>query len=166
VTGEQPRSGDGFIECSDGHVRWGVFGAAGAVFVHLDETTSGTEPAVLLQLRSAFSHEGGTWSCPGGALHGGETALDGALRESEEEIGAVPTPHRLLGEHVFAPAVDWTYTTVVIAVPQRFGAPRNFETEAVEWVAVSEVTSRPLHAGFLAAWADLVPIVLSVAAHD
>ncbi len=168
MTGKRPRSGDGFIECSDGHVRWGVFGAAGAVFVHLDEDAAAdpdAEPAVLLQLRSAYSHEGGTWSCPGGALHGGEAALDGALRESEEEIGAVPTPHRLLGEHVFAPAVDWTYTSVVIAVPQRFGAPCNFETEAVEWVAVSEVTSRPLHAGFLAAWADLVPIVLSVTAH-
>jgi len=66
---------------------------------------------------------------------------------------------------VFAPAVDWTYTSVVIAVPHRFGAPRNVETEAVDWVAVSEVTARPLHAGFLAAWADLVPIVLSVTAH-
>ena len=27
------RTGDGFMTCSDGHVRWGVYGAAGVVFV-------------------------------------------------------------------------------------------------------------------------------------
>ena len=30
------RSGDGFLRCSDGAVRWGVFGAAGVVFVLRD----------------------------------------------------------------------------------------------------------------------------------
>ena len=27
------RTGDGFMRCSDGHVRWGIYGAAGVVFV-------------------------------------------------------------------------------------------------------------------------------------
>ena len=158
------RSGDGFIRCSDGHVRWGVFGAAGAVFVHVPEGTAGGEPVVLLQLRSPFSHEGGTWSCPGGALDAGEAPFDGALREAAEEIGRVPEPHRLVGEHRFAPAAEWTYTTVVVAVPERFGEPLNFETDAVEWVPASEVAGRPLHAGFRAAWPHLLPIVRSAAA--
>jgi 8-oxo-dGTP pyrophosphatase MutT (NUDIX family) len=47
------------MRCSDGHVRWGVFGAAGVVFVLRDGV--GT-PRVMLQKRSAFAHEGGTWS--------------------------------------------------------------------------------------------------------
>ena len=28
-----PGSGDGFVLCSDGQMRWGLFGAAGVVFV-------------------------------------------------------------------------------------------------------------------------------------
>jgi 8-oxo-dGTP pyrophosphatase MutT (NUDIX family) len=162
--GMVPRSGDGFIRCSDGHVRWGVFGAAGALFVHVPDPADGDEPDVLLQLRSPFSHEGGTWSCPGGALDAGETPFAGALREAVEEIGPVPEPHHVVGEHRFAPADEWSYTTVVVAVPRRFGQPLNFETDAVEWVPASEVTTRPLHAGFRAAWPHLLPIVRVAAA--
>lgn len=143
---------------SDGHVRWGVYGAAGAVFVL---ATDGG-PAVLLQLRSPFSHEGGTWSCPGGALDLGETPLEGALREAGEEIGHPPGSIRLVGEHVFAPASDWTYTTVIVEVAAPFGQPLNFESDAVEWVPADEVASRPLHSGFAAAWPHLLPIVETV----
>lgn len=150
------RSGDGFVRGSDGHVRWGLFGAAGAVFVVADLTAGAL---VLLQLRSAFSHEGGTWSCPGGALDAGESPLEGALREASEEVGAPPEPFVVLGEHVFAPAVEWSYTTVVVEVPQTFGGPLNFETEVVDWVPVDQVAARPLHAGFAAAWPSLRPIV-------
>ena len=152
------RSGDGFVQGTDGHVRWGLFGAAGVVFVVAD---GGGGPEVLLQLRSAWSHEGGTWSCPGGALDEGEQPLDGALREAAEEIGVAPTPRRVLGEHVFAPAANWSYTTVVVQVPERFGRPLNFETEAVEWVPVDEVAQRVMHRGFASAWPHLHPIVTS-----
>lgn len=156
------RSGDGFMRCGDGQVRWGVFGAAGVVFVH----RSTNEVAVMLQLRSGFAHEGGTWSCAGGALDAGETPLAGALREAEEEVGRAPTGHHQIGEHVFAPAVDWTYTTVVVEVPQRFGASMNFETDAVEWVPVEHVECRALHPGFAAAWPHLVRIIAGGAAPD
>jgi 8-oxo-dGTP diphosphatase len=150
------RSGDGFVRGSDGHVRWGLFGAAGVVFVVADPQHG---PHVLLQLRSGFSHEGGTWSCPGGALDAGESPVDGALREASEEVGAPAEPMHVLGEHVFSPAVEWSYTTVVVQVPSRFGRPLNFETEAIEWVPVADVASRPLHAGFAAAWPYVRPIV-------
>lgn len=149
-------SGDGFVRCSDGHVRWGLFGAAGVVFVVADDRLG---PVVLLQLRSGFSHEGGTWSCPGGALNDGEPALDGALREAAEEVGVPPGVVGLLGQHVFAPAVDWSYTTVVVEARERFGAPLNFETEAVDWVPVDDVDARPLHPGFASAWPQVRPIV-------
>lgn len=152
------RSGDGFVRCSDGHVRWGIYGAAGVVFVTVD---GGGVPLLMLQLRSVFSHEGGTWSCPGGALERGETPFEGALREAAEEVGIAPSPPTRLGEYVFAPAVDWSYTTVVVQVAEPFGEPLNFETETVDWVPVEEVDRRSLHPGFASAWPHLRPIVTS-----
>ncbi|MEQ8438696.1 MAG: NUDIX hydrolase [Ilumatobacter fluminis] len=149
------RTGDGFLMCSDGHVRWGVFGAAGVVFV----VRFPDGPRVMLQKRSQFAHEGGTWSCAGGALDEGEAPLDGALREASEEVGAIPDGYRVLGQTVFAPAVDWAYTTYVVEVPGEFGSSINFETDAVAWDTPDEVEQRPLHAGFAAAWPDLRRII-------
>ncbi len=154
VTG---RSGDGFLRCSDGHVRWGRFGAAGVVFV----TNRAERAHVMLQLRSSFAHEGGTWSCAGGALDEDEHPYEGALREATEEVGAVPDDHRLVGQYVFEPSDDWTYTTLVIEVDETFGGSVNFETDAVAWVHVDEVSSKPLHAGFAAAWPHLRAIIAS-----
>ena len=148
-------SGDGFIRCGDGHVRWGIFGAAGVVFV-VDEPDG---PRVMLQKRSAMAHEGGTWSCAGGALDQGELPLDGAMREAAEEVGEIPGPCRVRGEYVFRPADDWAYTTVVVEVPHRFGRSVNFETEAVGWFALDEIAALPLHAGFAAAWPHVSAIV-------
>lgn len=149
------RTGDGFLRCDDGHVRWGRFGAAGVLFVVQDDDG----PEVLVQLRSAFAHEGGTWSCPGGAIDAGETAPEAALREATEEVGAPPEPLRLLGEHVFAPAGDWRYTTAVVEVSHRFGTPANFESDAIRWCVPGEVDQLALHPGFAAAWPHLLAIV-------
>lgn len=149
-------SGDGFVHCSDGHVRWGVYGAAGALFV----TSAGDQgPVVMLQLRSSFSHEGGTWSCAGGALDHDESPLEGALREAAEEVGRPIGDVRVLGQYVFAPAVDWSYTTAVVEVPVSFGQSLNFETDAVSWVPLDEVEQMPLHPGFAAAWPYLRGII-------
>ncbi len=145
------RSGDGFLRCSDGHIRWGRFGAAGVLFV----VPGSDGPEVLLQLRSALAHEGGTWSCPGGAIDEGETTVQAALREASEEVGAPPHPHTELGEHVFEPAADWRYTTVVIEVPHRFGESMNFETDEVRWCPLGEVAGLRLHPGFASAWPSL-----------
>ena len=154
------RSGDGFVRCSDGHVRWGVFGAAGVVFV----LRPADQPAlVMLQKRSAWAHEGGTWSCAGGAIDEGETPYEAALREASEEVGDIPPHHRELGEYVFAPAVDWQYTTVVLEVDEPFGASVNFETDAVAWVHLDDVDDMQLHAGFAAAWPHLRSIVEAAA---
>ncbi len=148
-------SGDGFVRCSDGHVRWGVFGAAGVVFV----VREADGPKVMMQKRSAMAHEGGTWSCAGGALDQGEMPLEGALREASEEVGTVPASPRLLGQYLFKPADDWAYTTVVVEVDERFGSSINFETDAVGWFTPDEVDALPQHAGFAAAWPHLRAII-------
>jgi 8-oxo-dGTP pyrophosphatase MutT (NUDIX family) len=113
----------------------------------------------MLQQRSAMAHEGGTWSIAGGAIDEGETPFEAALREATEEVGAIPSRHAVLGEYVFEPATDWTYTTVVLEVHQHFGASVNFETDAVVWVPLDLVDHRPLHAGFAAAWPHLRAII-------
>lgn len=144
------------MRCSDGHVRWGVFGAAGVVFVLRDGV--GT-PRVMLQKRSAFAHEGGTWSCAGGALDQGESPFDGALREASEEVGEIPGTPSVIGEYVFRPSIDWIYTTIVVEVERTFGESINFETDAVGWFTTDEVNALPLHAGFAAAWPHLRDLV-------
>jgi len=132
-----------------------LFGAAGVVFVHQGDEG----PLVMLQKRSQFSHEGGTWSCAGGALDRDETPLAGAMREAREEVGRLSGEIAVLGETVFAPATDWTYTTFVVEVQARFGESINFETEAVAWLMPDEVEERSMHAGFAAAWPDLRRII-------
>ena len=133
-----PGSGDGFVHCSDGQMRWGLYGAAGVVFV----TASVDGPLVMLQLRSGWSHEGGTWSCPGGALEYGEEPLAGALREASEEVGVPADAARLLGEYVFDPAPEWQYTTVVVEVDGPFGLSMNFESDAVSYTHLTLPTNR------------------------
>lgn len=149
------------MRCTDGHVRWGIYGAAGVVFVHRD--ADGT-PRVMLQKRSVFAHEGGTWSCAGGALDQGEQPIEGALREAGEEVGHVPGTTQFIGEYVFRPADDWAYTTVVVEVEHQFGESINFETDAVGWFTLDEVAALSLHAGFDAAWPHLRALVEAHAA--
>ena len=106
-----------------------------------------------------MAHEGGNWSCAGGALDQGETPYEGALREASEEVGAIPGDARLLGEFVFEPATDWKYTTVVVEVDEPFGESMNFETDAVDWFPLDHVEQLPLHFGFAAAWPQLREII-------
>ena len=58
------RDGDGWVMCSCGHRHWGLHGAAGLLLIRRDLD----QPRVLLQLRAAWTHGGGTWALPGGAL--------------------------------------------------------------------------------------------------
>ena len=116
---------------------------------------------VLLQRRSLYSHDGGTWSCAGGALDELEDPLEGALREAWEEIGPIPT-HRVVGSFVFQPATDWAYTTFVVQVDEQFDTMPNFESEEITWIAIDSVPQLSLHRGFSAAWSHLAALVQSV----
>ena len=149
-------SGSGFLRCSDGHVRWGLYGAAGVVFV----VRFPDGPRVMLQKRSAIAHEGGTWSCAGGAL---DAERGPAGRRAPRGVGGDRSDpgrtSRAGARSCSQPADDWSYTTFVVAVPAEFGASINFETDAVSWDSPDEVERRPLHAGFAAAWPALRKII-------
>lgn len=140
--------GDAWVVAATGEKYWGRFGAAGLLAVD-------AERGILLQHRVSWSHFGGTWGLPGGALHEGESAIDGALREATEEAGV---PVGAVSPR-FTSVLDlkiWSYTTVVADVVRPFEPViSDPESVALEWVPVDEVTERPLHPGFADAWPSL-----------
>lgn len=129
----------------DGTRYWGRFGAAGLLAID-------ARRGVLLQHRVAWSHFGDTWGLPGGARHEGESAVDGALRESAEEAGVPAGAVRPRFMSVLDETV-WTYSTLVADVAAPFEPViSDPESRELAWVPVDEVDSYPLHPGFGAAW--------------
>ncbi len=136
---------------------WGRFGAAGLL---VRAPVADGSPAVLLQHRALWSHQGGTWGLPGGALDSHEDAQGAALREAEEEAG-LPREHlriraQVTTAEVFGPGGGyWRYTTVVADAPALLETVPNRESSELRWVAEKEVTDLPLHPGFAASWQRL-----------
>ena len=141
-------SGDAWVVGPNGEKFWGRYGAAGLLVWH-------PSLGVLLQLRVGWSHFGGTWGLPGGALKEGESADVGALREAHEEAGVPPELLRVL----FTSVLDlgfWSYTTVVAEALEQFEPIiGDAESDALRWVPVADVAGLELHPGFAAAWPEL-----------
>ena len=145
--------GDGWSFGSDGQRHWGKHGAAGLLLRAPGDDGS---PRVLLQHRAAWSHEGGTWSIPGGARDSHEDAVTAAVREAQEECGldpdriAVRTDLRTAGE-----TATWTYTTVVADTDAPQDTTANRESLELAWIPERDVTGMPLHHAFAEAWPAL-----------
>lgn len=160
MTAGEPHSirhpGDGWVDCACGSRHWGQFGAAGLLLARRDAT--GAPSHVVLQHRALWSHLGGTWGVPGGALAPGETPVDGALREAHEEAGIPPGAVRILGEHVLDHG-PWRYTTILADVLPGTAIdvrPTDPESLEIAWVSVDEVTDRTLLPAFAQAWPQLL----------
>jgi 8-oxo-dGTP pyrophosphatase MutT (NUDIX family) len=150
-------AGDGWITCGD-HQHWGLYGAAGLLLVRRGD--DGAPQHVVLQHRAPWSHMGGTWGIPGGALAPGESAHDGALREAAEEAAVEPGHVRVVGEHVLEHPV-WRYTTVVAEVrPGADVEPHAADAESVtvRWVAFAELGDLELLPPFAASLPELLRI--------
>ena len=141
-------SGDGFVTVADGSARWGRYGAAGILARHVAEDG---DVWYFLARRSMFCHRGGTWGIPGGALDAGETPVQGALREFEEEIHTLPEPYTVTGIHEDDHG-GWSYWTVMVDVPERFAEPTDlgWETDDARWVRASELAGLALFDAFAA----------------
>ena len=140
--------GDAWVEGPDGKKYWGKFGAAGLLVMHPPR-------GVLLQLRAEWSHHGGTWGIPGGALKYDEDAVSAALREAHEEAG-VPTESVVVLDTHLVDLGFWSYTTVLGRSDEYFEPQvTDHESAAVEWVPLEQVSTRDLHPAFGSAWLAL-----------
>jgi 8-oxo-dGTP pyrophosphatase MutT (NUDIX family) len=150
-------STDGWAYCAQGHRHWGRAGAAG-LLLHRDGA-AGAE--VLLQHRASWSHHGGTWGTPGGALHDGEPADVGALREVQEELGLRPDDV-VLGAHSVDDHGGWSYTTV-LARPARpidiADLRLDGESDGAAWLPLADLDEVELHPGLAASLSRLLPLL-------
>jgi 8-oxo-dGTP diphosphatase len=141
---------------SGGHY-WGRYGAAGLL---LRAPRPDGTPAVLLQHRAVWSHQGGTWALPGGARDSHETPEQTAVREAREEAG-LPAERLSVRATVITAEVTgiggthWTYTTVVADADELLHTVPNRESTELRWVGEDEVAALPLHPGFAASWQRL-----------
>jgi len=137
-----------------GNPYWGRFGAAGLL---LRAPLRDGTPAVLLQHRAPWSHQGGTWGLPGGARDSHETAEEAAVREAHEEAGLPGELLSVRGTVITAEAsgTHWTYTTVVADAAELLQTEANHESAEMRWVGEDEVDDLPLHPGFAASWQRL-----------
>ncbi|MCV7124031.1 NUDIX hydrolase [Mycobacterium lacus] len=149
--------GDGWVISDSGAHYWGRYGAAGLL---LRAPRPDGTPAVLLQHRAVWSHQGGTWGLPGGARDSHETPEQTAVREAHEEAG-LPAERLAVRAAVVTAEVSgiggtrWTYTTVVADAAELLHTVPNRESTELRWVGENEVGDLPLHPGFAASWQRL-----------
>jgi len=143
--------GNGWVRCACGQQHWGRHGAAGLLAVR----PGPAGPEVLMQLRSPWTHQGGTWGLPGGARDSHESVSQAARREAHEETGVDPAALTDVGELV----VDhgpWSYTYVLATAPAETRAGvANPESDAVEWLPVDRVAGLELHPALREVWPRL-----------
>jgi 8-oxo-dGTP diphosphatase len=163
--------GDGWVVSESGIPYWGRYGAAGLL---LRAPRADGTPAVLLQHRAPWSHQGGTWGLPGGARDSHETPEQAAVREANEEAG-LPGERLCVRASVVTAEVPsnagagvprWTYTTVVADAAELLPTVPNRESAELRWVGEEEVADLPLHPGFAASWQRLRTAPATVPLHD
>ncbi|MGB9305886.1 MAG: NUDIX hydrolase [Mycobacterium sp.] len=149
--------GDGWVVSDNGAHYWGRYGAAGLL---LRAPQPDGTPAVLLQHRAVWSHQGGTWGLPGGARDSHESPEETAVREANEEAGL--TAERLSVRAAVVTAefsgiggTHWSYTTVVADARELLHTVPNRESAELRWVGEDEVAELPLHPGFADSWQRL-----------
>jgi 8-oxo-dGTP diphosphatase len=156
--------GDGWVLSENGAAYWGKHGAAGLLLRAPGQDGS---PAVLLQHRAPWSHQGGTWGLPGGARDSHETPEQAAVREAHEEAGLAAELLTVRTTVVTAEisgtsGAHWTYTTVIADAADLLETVPNRESAELRWVAEDAVADLPLHPGFAASWKRLRAVAATI----
>lgn len=96
---------------------------------------------VLLLKRNPEADAPNTWGLPGGGVEPGETPLQGACRESYEEVQHAPDPDslRMLEQND-------AFTTFYVVLAQPFEPVLNSEHRGFVWAPLSDLP-QPLHPG-------------------
>ena len=145
--------GDGWVMCDCGRRHWGHNGAAGVLLARRDEAT-GRVTHVVMQHRALWSAEGGTWGIPGGAISDGESAIEGALRESFEEANITSQDIDVVGAYCESHG-NWRYTTVfAFEKPGHCVNPCAHDDESMEikWVPIDDVPKLKLLTAMRTDW--------------
>jgi 8-oxo-dGTP pyrophosphatase MutT (NUDIX family) len=144
-------SGNGWVTCAQGHQHWGLFGAAG-VLVYVPHATDPAQSLVLLQHRAKWSHQGGTWALPGGAMDSDETPAEAALREADEEVMLDPKLVVAHGQYTDDHG-GWAYHTVLAEAPEPVKVYSDaYESDEAVWRPAGSVDQLDLHPGFAETW--------------
>lgn len=122
---------------------WGKAGA-GAIFMARDTGR------ILIAHRSPDVQEGNTWGVWGGAIDQGESPLQAAHREAQEEAGINVKGNDIIPLYVFKHPSGFQYHNFLILVDHEF-APRStagaaWETQGFKWVEFGH-WPKPLHFG-------------------
>ena len=145
--------GDGWVHCDCGRRHWGHNGAAGVLLARRDAET-GRVTHVVMQHRALWSAEGGTWGIPGGAISDGESAIEGALRESFEEANITSGDIEVVGAYREDHG-NWCYTTVfAFEKPGHSVDPCAHDDESMEikWVPIDDVPKLKLLTAMRTDW--------------
>jgi len=118
-------------------------GAAGILF------TTGTR--ILLLERSWQVEDPGVWGISGGALDWEDrNAIQGAVRESREELGKLPSGYKVIGKAVFQRG-SWKYTTFVCRVAEdvadSYHPTLNWENDDYGWFDEDDLSYLDIHPG-------------------
>jgi 8-oxo-dGTP diphosphatase len=90
----------------------------------------------LLCQRPIHKRHGGLWEFPGGKLEAGESWLEAAIRELEEELALEVTS---VEEPLLAIHDDGSRFNIVFVPVVTVGEPRALEHEALEWVVANKL---------------------------
>jgi 8-oxo-dGTP pyrophosphatase MutT (NUDIX family) len=120
---------------------------------------SGGASFLLCRRAAKMNRHAGQWALPGGKLDEGETAVDAALRELQEELGLQLTPDHVLGllddyttrsGFVMTPVVLWAgHNAQVVPEPSevahayRIGLHELCRTDSPRFVSIPE-SDRPV----------------------
>lgn len=104
-----------------------------------------SERVLLAMKKRGFGQ--GKWNAPGGKIKNGETPMEAAIRETQEEVGVTPTLRRQLGTITYHDPKDGDWNVHVFRATALSGEPVESEEMEPQWWALSAIPYDRMWAG-------------------